>query len=312
MEKKYYDALGVTQSASSKEIKSAYRKLARRFHPDINPNNQSAAARFKEIQLAYDILGDDEKKRKYDTYGENWNEAEQYSQMHQQPRSSSGNFNDIGSLFGDFFGEGSRRQGTKRGTNVDVTADITLEEASSGTVRTVSLAMPDPCDACSGRGYITNSICQICRGTGQIERPKRLEVKIPSGVETGSRIRIRGEGSPGHGNGPAGDLFLNITVKPHKTFERIGNNLITEVSISFLDAILGGELEAPTIDGRVRVTIPELTQNDQRIRLRGKGMPLLNSETKNGDLFVKIKITLPEQLKADERQLLEQLRQKND
>tara|TARA_Y100000758_G_scaffold197665_1_gene141030 strand:+ start:588 stop:1526 length:939 start_codon:yes stop_codon:yes gene_type:complete len=312
MERKYYDALGVTQSASSKEIRSAYRKLARRFHPDINPNNQVAAARFKEIQLAYDVLGDDEKKRKYDTYGENWNGSEQYSQMHQQPGFSSGNFNDIGSLFGDFFGGRSGRQSTGRGANVDVTADITLEEAASGAVRTVSLAMPDPCVSCSGQGYITNSICQTCRGTGQIERPKRLEVKIPSGVETGSRIRVRGEGSPGRGNGPAGDLFLNITVKPHKTFERIGNNLMTEVSIPFLDAILGGELEAPTIDGRVRVTIPELTQNDQRIRLRGKGMPLLNSETENGDLFVKIKITLPEELKADERHLLEQLRQQND
>jgi len=303
----YYDVLGVANSASTKEIRSAYRKLARRFHPDINPNNQAAAARFKEIQIAYDVLGNDEKKKKYDIYGDRWNEAEQQSQ--QYSGFNRGDFGDIGSIFEGFFGgERNTRRTPQRGDNIDVTAEITLEEAASGTTRTVSLNSRFPCETCSGQGYVTANICPSCQGKGLIERPKRLEVKIPPGVETGSRIRIQGEGSPGYENGPTGDLFLNINVQPHKTFERAGNNLVTEISISFLDAILGGEIEAPTINGRVRVTVPELTQGDQKIRLRGKGMPALNTDNQTGDLFVKIKIDLPKQIDANQRQLFEQLR----
>tara|TARA_B100000029_G_scaffold512006_1_gene607505 strand:- start:8292 stop:9251 length:960 start_codon:yes stop_codon:yes gene_type:complete len=312
MASNYYETLGVTANASTKEIRSAYRKLARRFHPDINPNNQVAAARFKEIQLAYDVLGNDEKKKKYDIYGDRWNEAEQYSQAQQHSGFNRGDFGDIGSIFEGFFGGGrNTRRVPQRGNNIDVTAEITLEEAANGTARTISLNSQSPCEGCSGQGYVTANICPSCRGRGQTERPKRLEVKIPPGVETGSRIRIQGEGSPGYENGPTGDLYLNINVQPHKTFERAGNNLITEVSISFLDAILGGEVEAPTINGRVRVTVPELTQSDQKIRLRGKGMPVLNANNQIGDLFVKIKIELPKQISANQRQLFEQLRSQN-
>ncbi len=312
MESNYYNVLGIANSASTKEIRSAYRKLARRFHPDINPNNQVAAARFKEIQIAYDVLGNDEKKKKYDIYGDRWNVAEQHSQAQQYSEFDRGDFGDIGSIFEGFFGGGrSTRRTPQRGDNIDVTAEITLEEAASGTTRTVSLNSRFPCETCSGQGYVTTNICPTCQGKGQTERPKRLEVKIPPGVETGSRIRIQGEGSPGYENGPTGDLFLNINVQPHKTFERTGNNLVTEVSIPFLDAILGGEIEAPTINGRVRVTVPELTQGDQKIRLRGKGMPVLNANNQIGDLFVKIKIDLPNQINANQRQLFEQLRNQN-
>ena len=308
----YYETLGVTANASTKEIRSAYRKLARRFHPDINPNNQVAAARFKEIQIAYDVLGNDEKKKKYDIYGDRWSEAEQQSQTQQYSGFNRGDFGDIGSIFEGFFGDGrNTRRTPQRGDNIDVTAEITRDEAASGTTRTVSLNSKIPCENCSGQGYLAANICPSCRGRGQTERPKRLEVKIPPGVETGSRIRVQGEGSPGYENGPTGDLYLNINVQPHKTFERTGNNLTTEVSIPFIDAILGGEVEAPTISGRVRVIVPELTQGDQKIRLRGKGMPALNANNQIGDLFVKIKIDLPKQISADQRQLFEQLRNQN-
>ena len=308
MARSFYETLGVARGASEKEIRSAYRKLARRYHPDVNPNDQAAEERFKEIQGAYDVLADEDSRRKYDRYGDRWQQADQIEEMERQRAQAGfgGGFGDLdlGSVFGGIFGGGPRR-----GQDVETPAEITLEEAAAGTTRTVALQSAEPCAIGGGNGAVANTRCHACGGAGEALRPRRLEVKAPPGVRTGSRVRVAGEGRPGRGGGPPGDLYLLITVRPHARFERTGDDLTVEVPVPYLDAVLGGELEVPTLTGRVMLTIPPLTQNGRRFRLTGKGMPVLGRSDRRGDLFARVSVALPERLSERERELFEELRQ---
>ncbi len=323
MARDYYEALGIARGAEAKEIRSAYRKLARKFHPDVNPNDKAAEARFKEINTAHEVLSDPEKRKKYDKYGDRWEMADQIEEANRRGGAGGGanfrgaqgaeGFGDFGSIFDTFFrrerGGPRAAPGNRRGQDIETPVEISLEEAFHGTTRTVNLQSPEPCKTCGGSGEVAGAICHTCEGMGTVTRPRRLEVRIPAGVKTGSRVRVAGEGRPGSGRGAAGDLYLVTTVLPHAKFERKGDDLTTEVDVPLLDAVLGGEVTVPTLSGRVALRIPELSQNGRQIRLSGKGMPVLgSSDNKHGDLFVRVRVQLPEQLTTEEREHFEAMR----
>ncbi|MEO6198079.1 MAG: J domain-containing protein [Dehalococcoidia bacterium] len=332
MAKDYYAALGIKKTASDKEIKSAFRKLARKYHPDVNPSDKTAEQRFKEINAAHDVISDPAKREKYDRYGENWEQAEAFEKARQQagaqyggPGSGSQTFTfDINDLLrrqsggggaggfdvGDMFGSllRNQRRGPMRGQNVEYATEITLEEAFHGTTRTVSLRTEEPCTTCGASGEIANAVCHTCGGAGAVVHPKRIEVKIPAGARDGTRVRIAREGSAGQGGGPRGDLYVVTRVRPHSRFERKGDNLIEDVPVHVEDAVLGGEVEVETIDGKhIAVTVPPMTQNGRQIRLKGLGMPSLDAR-KKGDLIARIRLVIPDDITDDERELYEQLR----
>jgi DnaJ-class molecular chaperone len=319
MARDYYEALGISRSAEDKEIRSAYRKLARKFHPDVNPNDKSAESRFKEVNNAYEVLSDPEKRKKYDKYGDRWEMADQIEEANRRGgggfRAAPGaeGFGDFGSIFDTFFrrersGPRGGGVGNRRGQDIETPVEVSLEEAYRGTTRMVNLQSPEPCKVCGGTGEVAGAVCHTCEGMGTLTRPRRLEVRIPAGVKTGSRVRVAGEGRPGSGKGSPGDLYLVTTVLPHTRFERKGDDLVTEVDVPLLDAVLGGEVTVPLVEGRVALRIPELTQNGRQIRLSGKGMPVLGSSEKRGDLFVKVRVQLPERLSAEERDHFEAMR----
>ena len=329
--KDYYKVLGVARGASSEEIKKAFRKLARKYHPDVNPGDNKAETRFKEINEAYEVLSDSDKRKKYDTLGPNW--QEQFGPGFSERRSYySGSSNggrypfDVdptgASGFSDFFealfGRGNVNTGAtgsrtrtdmrkRTGDNIEQPVDITLQEAYVGGSRTFNIQSTEICPACQGIGEVASRPCMNCVGQGSIPRNKRIQVKIPPGVDNGSKIRVAGEGQPGIGGGPRGDLFLVISVKPDSLFERKGDELYVDVDVELVTAMLGGEVAVPTPDGRkLLLTIPPETQNDRLFRLAGKGMPRLRGEG-SGNLFARVKVLLPMQLTAEERALFEQL-----
>jgi len=318
MARNYYDTLGVPRSASDKDIRKAYRRLARQHHPDVNPGDKSAEARFKEINAAYEVLSDTEKHRKYDRYGDQWQYADQIEQAQRQSAGRrsfgrGGSFDpgdvnlggDLGDLFQGIFRGFGRRPARQRGRDVQQPVEVTLEEAYHGTARVLQMEREEPCTTCGGQGQVAGAICHVCRGAGAIAKPRRLEVKIPPGVRDGSRVRAAGEG----GVGPAGtgDLFLVVSVRPHKRFERRGDDLYTDVDIPLTDAVLGGEVQVPTMTSRVMLKVPPLTQNGRSIRLSGLGMPRLGDNGK-GDLYARVKVALPLELSPEERKLFEKLR----
>jgi len=320
--KDYYKILGISRNASEKEIKQAYRRLARKYHPDINPGDKSAEAKFKEMNAAHEVLSNPEKRKKYDQFGEQWEYADQFAKSGGQERvrwdfgrgGTSFEYGDV-SGFGDIFsslfgysGTGSRmRRGPRRGQDIESPIQVTLEEAYHGSTRLMQLQTEEPCTACGGTGRVGNRVCTICNGAGGKMIPKRLEVKIPVGVRDGSRIRIAGEGGPGLAGGSKGDLYLIVKVLPHKLFERKGDDLYTEVSVPLATAILGGELRLPTLNGSLSLKIPPETQNGKVFRLAGKGMPQL-SNSKYGNMFAKVKVVLPTNLTEEEKKLFERLR----
>jgi DnaJ-class molecular chaperone len=318
MARDFYEALGVSRTAAEKDIRSAYRKLARKFHPDVNPNDKAAESRFKEVNNAYEVLSDPDKRKKYDKYGDRWEMADQYEEASRRGgggfRAAPGAeaFGDFGGIFDNLFrrerGGARQAMGNRRGQDIETPVDVSLEEAYHGTIRTVNLQSSEPCKTCGGSGEVAGAICHACEGMGTVTRPRRLEVRIPAGVKTGSRVRVAGEGRPGMGRGSAGDLYLVVTVLPHNRFERKGDDLVTEVDVPLLDAVLGGEVTVPLVEGRVALRIPELTQNGRQIRLAGKGMPVLGSADKRGDLFVRPRVQLPEKLSAEEREHFEAMR----
>jgi len=326
MARNFYDVLGVAKGAAEKDIRAAYRKLARKHHPDVNPNDRTAEARFKEINQAYEVLSDPDKRKKYDKYGDRWEYADQIEEA--QRRQSAGSWarhgpgngafsfettsGDFGSIFDSIFRRergGPRGQpASRRGQGVESPVEVTLEEAFHGTTRTVALQAAESCPTCGGAGEVAGAICHTCEGAGQVLRPRRLEVKVPAGVKTGSRVRVAGEGRAGFGGGASGDLYLVVTVLPHARFERKGDDLITGVDVPLVDAVLGGEVEVQTMDGRIALRIPELTQNGRQVRVAGKGMPVLGGGGKKGDLFVRVRVHLPEHLTPEERKLFEELK----
>ena len=321
--KDYYKVLGVTRSASADDIRKSFRKLARKYHPDVNPGDKKAEEKFKEINEAYEVLSDPDKRKKYDTLGPNWQEqfgangrrAYQYggrgAPFDFDPTGNSGGFSDF---FETLFGRGNtaRTSGTaatrkRAGENIDQPVEVTLQEAYQGGTRTFNIQSAEVCSVCHGTGEYANRVCSNCSGQGSLPKNKRIQVKIPAGVDNGSRIRVAGEGQPGVGGGPRGDLFLVISVKPDSMFERKGDDLYVNVDVELVKAMLGGEAAVPSPDGRkFLLTIPPETQNDRLFRLAGKGMPHLKGDG-NGNLYARIRVVLPMQLTSEERQLFEQL-----
>jgi len=319
--KDYYQILGVNRNASEKEIKQAYRRLARKYHPDLNPNDKSAETRFKEINAAYQVLSDAEKRKKYDQFGDQWEYAEQFAKSGGQERVrwdfgkggttfKYGDLSDFGDIFSSLFGDSgidSRVRGPRRGQDIESPIEVTLEEAYHGSTRVIQLQTVESCTACGGTGSVGNRVCTICNGAGGKITPRRLEVKIPAGVRDGSRIRIAGKGSPGRAEGSKGDLYLVVKVLPHKAFERKGDDLYTEVSVPLSTAILGGEVRLPTLNGNVSLEIPPETQNSKVFRLVGKGMPRLGNSD-YGSMFARVRVILPTNLTEEEKKLFERLR----
>jgi len=322
VDKDYYQILGVSRNASNKEIKQAYRRLARKYHPDINPNDKSAEAKFKEINAAYEVLSNPEKRKKYDQFGDQWEYADQFAKSEGQgrvrwdfgrsgTRFEYGDLSDFGDIFSSLFddsGLGSRiKRRQRRGQDIESPIEVTLEEAYHGSTRLMQLQTEEPCTACGGTGRVGNRICTMCNGAGGKAVLRRLEVKIPPGVRDGSRIRIAGEGGPSLVGGSKGDLYLIVKVLPHKLFERKGDDLYTEVPVPLATAILGGEVRLPTLNGIVSLKIPPETQNGKVFRLAGKGMPQLGN-SKYGNMFAKVKVVLPTNLTEEERKLFDKLR----
>jgi len=327
--KDYYKILGVNRNASEKDIKQAFRRLARKHHPDVNPGDKTAEEKFKQISEAYEVLSDKDKRKKYDQFGDKWQYADQFAGA-----SGSGGANyqhfDFGDLFGGgggkthaYGGEGfdslldellrsgggtaGRRTHPRRGRDIEHPVEVTLDEAFSGTSRLLSLQDEDICATCHGSGRIQNALCSACQGRGVINRVKRLEVKIPTGVKTGSRVRIAGKGGKGYG-GAKGNLYLAITVKPHSLFERRGDDLHVNVDVPLTVAMLGGTINIPTLKGKLELKIPAETQNGRIFRLAGQGMPHLGKSTR-GDLKTRVNVLLPTKISPEEKELFQKLSQ---
>jgi len=324
--KDLYQVLGVSRDSSEKEIRKAYRKLARQYHPDVNPGDAQAEARFKEINAAHEVLGDAKKRSAYDKYGDQWEHADQIEEMQRQRggqtfrfgnggvRFETGDLGDLGDLgglggiFGSWFRQQERASGPRRGTDIEQPIELSLDEAYHGTTRTLQFAGQEPCVTCGGTGEIAGATCHSCQGSGVTMKTRRLEVKVPAGVDNGSRVRIAGEGHPGTAGGPRGNLYLKVSVRPHDRFERKGANLYTDVEAPLTNAVLGGEAEVTTMTGKVSLTIPPLSPNGKLFRLSGKGMPKLNS-TERGNLYARLQVRLPDKLNDTEKKLFEQLRE---
>jgi len=321
--KDYYSILGVKRDASEQEIKRAYRRLARKHHPDVNPGDKSAEAKFKEINEAYEVLSDKEKRQKYNQFGDQWQYADQFAKAggQQTPfwdfsQSGAQRFHfeegDLDSLFGEMFqgfrtGTASRRTRPRRNLAIDYPVEVTLEEAYQGTNRILSLQAEEPCSGCGGTGRIQNMPCSACRGSGVVTRSKQLEVKIPPGVNNGSRVRLAGKGGQGY-DGVKGDLYLVVSVKPHRLFEQKGDDLYVGVAVPLTVAVLGGEVQVPTPKGKLALRIPPETQNGRTFRLAKQGMPHLGNSSR-GDLLAKVSVVLPTKLSTEEKKLFEQLGQ---
>lgn len=355
----YYDVLGVRRGASEQEIKRAYRKLARKHHPDVNPGDKTAEAKFKEISEAHEVLSNPEKRRRYDQFG---HEAFGAGARGPEPGGGfrgvdfsgfdvgSGGFGDLGDLLSDIFGqrEEARAAAPGKGEDLHYSLDINFEDAIRGLATEISLqkhsrcarcggsgARPgsplDTCPECGGsgrlrnRGFLrTSQACPRCRGSGKVSREacpacggrgaafgtERIAVKIPPGVDTGSRVRLQGMGEPGRNGGPPGDLYIITRVRPHPVLERKGDNLYLEAPITITEAALGARIEVPTIDGKTTMRIPPETSSGQVFRLRGKGVPHLKGGGQ-GDQFVTVKIVSPRNLDVRSQELLREFARLN-
>lgn len=329
--KDYYETLGVDKSAPQEEIKKAYRKLARKYHPDLNPGDKTSEHKFKEINEAYETLGDEKKRAEYDQYGRTPSGAGgpgfDYRTYASGDRFDSGGFGDV---FSDLFGGRAETAGL-RGPDLIMGLELSLEEAFAGVSRPISFTrevnctvckgtgaetyqqcdrcggagkvstskgffrMAQICPACDGTGRKITKACRSCGGMGRVMHAESVKVKIPAGVDTGSKVRLRGMGGAGQGNGPSGDLHIEITVREHPIFKRQGDNISVEVPVTFGEAALGARIEVPTIDGIAAMTLPPGTQGGQKFKLSGKGFPSARTGGR-GDQFVSIKITVPKNI----------------
>lgn len=353
--KDLYEVLGVQKSASADEIKKAYRKLAKENHPDLHPNDKACEERFKEVNEAYEILSDDDKRAKYDQFG-----FAAFDPSYGAGAGGAGfegfsDFGDLGDIFSSFFGGGfggsqrSNPNAPRKGDSVRAQVNISFEEAAFGVSKDINVARieqcPDcggngcapgatpevcpechgsgsvrtttrtpfgmaqstgPCNKCHGTGKIIHQPCKGCHGMGTVRKQKKINVSIPAGIDDGQTISLRGQGSAGANGGPAGDLLVTVIVRPHARFERgDGNSVLVEQEISYAQAVLGAEIEVPTLDGNVKLTIPEGTQPGAVFRMRGKGIPYLRGSGR-GDQFVTVNIAVPRNLSHSQKELLKQ------
>ena len=316
--KDYYQILGVSRDADEKAVKSAFRRLARKYHPDVNPGDATAEKKFKEIGEAYEVLRDSKKRAQYDRFGHlgaNWRQAAAGAPGGWSGRSTAGPDFDLGGFGGNLNdlledllagrgGRGSAR--ARRGQDVQAEIELTLEEAFRGATREIALPVPQVCPTCGGQGVIgKGAVCTTCGGGGQVEQMKRLEVKIPAGVRTGSKIRVAGQGAPG-ASGERGNLYLIPKILPHRLFKRQGDDLHVEIPVTYPEAALGAEIDVPTLNGRVKMKLPSGASSGQRLRLAGRGMPRMTGGG-SGDLYVRIRIVVPRNLSEQEREIISRL-----
>ena len=354
----YYEVLGVSKSATDDEIKKAYRKLAKQYHPDLHPGDKECEEKFKELNEAAEVLGDPEKRKKYDQFGHA--AFDPNAGFGGGAGGGFGGFGDFGGFggFGDIFGDlgdifgfgggssGARRNGPQRGESVRVGVTLTFEEAAFGCKKEVSVGRveecpdchgsgcaegttaetcPDcggtgtvrttkrtpfgmvqssgPCSRCGGSGKIIHQPCPTCRGKGAVRRNKKITVNIPAGIDDGQTISLKGQGSAGANGGPAGDLLVTVAVRDSDKFERDGTSVLSSVEVSFAQAALGADLQVDTIDGKVKLTIPEGTQSGTVFRLRGKGIPFLRGSGR-GDQYVTVNVAVPKNLNAHQKEAL--------
>jgi curved DNA-binding protein len=316
----YYEVLGVSKTATEDEIRSAYRRLARKYHPDVNPRDKSAEEKFKEINEAYEVLSDSDKRKRYDELGQHWKSGEDFSPPPgwEGVQGGVGDFGDLfggGGGFSDFFESlfGGRRAGragagfAMRGQDVEAEIPLALEEAHRGVKHTITLQVTEPCPDCRGTGSKDGkTVCPTCRGAGAIRRTKSIEVTIPPGVRDGSVIRLAGQGEPGANGASAGDLFLRVRLQPHRLFSIVGDNDVQiELPVAPWEAALGAKIAVPTLGGPGEMKIPPGAQAGQRLRLRGQGLNRRGGG--RGDEYVKIKIVNPPKLTPKEKALFEKL-----
>jgi len=344
----YYEILGVDRNASKDDLKTAYRKLAKKYHPDANPGDEEAEQKFKEVGEAYEALKDDQKRAAYDRFGHDAFEQSGGFRGAGGGGAGFGGFTDIfEEMFGDFMGGGRRRGSSPRGADLRYNLEVSLEDAYHGRKIEIRVPTSVPCEtcegsgaaegaqpvacgtcggdgkvrtsqgfftiertcpACQGEGRVIDKPCGDCNGAGRVHKDKTLNVNIPRGVEDGTRIRLAGEGEAGVRGAPPGDLYIFLSVAPHRIFQRQGADLACRVPIEMPDAALGGDIEVPTIDGgRAKVKIPEGAQTGQQFRLRGKGMPVLQANQR-GDMYIEIMVETPVKLTKRQKELLEEFR----
>jgi len=332
--KDYYESLGVARGASDADIKKAFRKLAREYHPDVAKDKKKAEEKFKEINEAYEVLGDPVKRKKYDELGANWQSGAEFRPPPgwQQPgggRRGTGTAEDFefqfgGTGFSDFFeqlfargGQGFQPGGgfahedfAERGRDIEGDIMVTLEEATRGSLRSISIQRNVVCQTCGGSGQVKGRRCGTCGGTGQEQRAETVQVKIPAGVGEGQKLRLAGRGEAGSSGGGAGDLFLRVRLARHPDFEVEGHNLVYLAELAPWEAVLGASVDVPTLGGKVSIRIPPGTQTGQKLRVRGRGLPDRNGG--NGDLIVVAQIEVPSKVSDNEKKLWEQLARESD
>ena len=348
----YYEVLGIQKGASEDEIKKAYKKLARKYHPDMNPGDKEAEEKFKEVNEANEVLSDPEKKARYDQFGFAGVDPNYGAGAGGGAYGGGFDFGDLGDIFGSFFGGGfgggQRRNpnAPQRGESIRASVSVSFTEAAFGCEKSVTLERseqcptckgngcapgttpeicPDchgtgtvqtrrqtpmgvfasngPCRKCGGTGRLIHQPCPDCRGAGAVRKRKTIKVNIPAGIDHGQTISLRGQGNAGRNGGPAGDLLITVMVQPHELFRRDGVDVFCEAPITFAQAVLGAELEIPTIDGKVKYSIPEGTQTGTVFRLKGKGIPVLNGRGR-GDQYVTVTIETPRNLNKEQKEAL--------
>lgn len=325
--KDYYSTLGVPRSASEAEIKKAFRKQAREFHPDVAKDKKRSEEKFKAANEAYEVLGDSAKRKRYDELGANWKSGANFNGHPGRgsaggARSGSGpvEYEFGGTGFSDFFEQvfGGRRGGgdnrnrgfdggstAERGADIEGDIMVTLEEAMNGSLRSVNVRHAVKCDVCGGTGRRGQRVCVACAGEGRVSKSETYQVKVPSGVASGQRLRLAGRGEAGSRGGETGDLFLRVRLAKHVDFDVVEHNLIYEAALAPWEAVLGAKISVPTLEARVNIKIPPGTQTGQKLRVRGRGLPL--REGGKGDLIVVTRVDVPLQVTDAERELWERL-----
>jgi DnaJ-class molecular chaperone len=321
----YYETLEVPRGATEDEIRKAYRKLARKHHPDVNRSDKSAEEKFKEINEAYEVLSDPEKRRRYDQLGANWKAGSDFTPPPGSQGAGAGagaGFRDFSDIFGaergsagfsDFFeslfgGRAGGREATSRRRGQNITAEIalSLEEAHLGGTHSISFEATETCPECGGTGRKDGKVCPECNGAGVVQGSRAFDVRIPPGMRNGSIIRLAGQGEPGSGGASPGDLLLRVQIKPHRLFRLVGEESVEiELPVASWEAALGAKVQVPTLDGPVEMTIRPGTQGGQKLRLRGQGPNKRGGG--RGDEYVKIKIVIPPKLTSKEKALFEKL-----